>query len=267
MKPMLSKIMPEHTTPQVYLNNPAWTIEQKLDGERLLIEVQDREATGYNRNGEQVKIPDNIAANFDQKAFVGKWSFDGEILGSTYFAFDCMDAVGEITSDTRHHERFDFLSDLIDRWKPVNIALVPNAEGTDKAPFFHACESSSVEGVIFKMKIGKYRPGKRSIETLKCKFDTEADVIVTEINRGNTDRGVSIGLYQDGVRIDAGGCKIPDEMIGAIKIGDVIQVKYLYASADNKLVQPRWVKPRPDKYALDCSTDQLKYTCKEPVRP
>lgn len=265
MRPMLAQLMPEHTTASVYLNNPAWTLEQKLDGQRLLIEVEDREAKGYNRKGDPVKIPDNIAANFDQKAFAGKWVFDGEILGTTYFVFDCIEAVDLITPDSPHRERFDFLKDLVERWNPTNIALIPHAEGPAKAGFFAACQVNQVEGVVFKMKIGKYRPGKRTIENLKCKFTTTADVIVTELNRDGSKQGVSTAIIHNGNKVDAGGCKIPKDAIGLVKENDVIEVKYLYASNDHKLVQPIWVCLRTDKHPAECTTDQLKYTNKEAV--
>lgn len=271
MKPMLAQLMPEHTEAKIYLNNPAWVVEQKLDGERLIIEVNNREANGFNRKGEYTKVPDNIAANFDRKAFDGTWMFDGELLGGKYFIFDCIAAADPKTTFTiypelKHQARFDFLKTMMDRWTPTNIELIPHAEGTLKQPFYDACFNNHAEGVVFKLNLGHYRPGKRTIEMLKCKFTTTAEVVVTELHRDGSELGVSTGIYHGTQMVDAGGCKIPKEALEFLKEDDVIEVRYLYASPDHKLVQPIWLRPRFDKSPVECDTSQLKYTNRKPIQ-
>ena len=265
MKPMLSLPMAEDVDPLMYINNPAWMEQQKLDGERLLGEVNDREVTGYNRRGDLMRVPENIAADFDKKAFTGKWVFDGEILGPTYFVFDCVQAQNAITPETPYSDRFQFLTHLMERWNPVNVRLVPHATKTNKKAFFDTCLNNNVEGVIFKLGAGRYRPGKRTMESLKCKFTTTAEVFITDLNRTGS-LGVSTAIIHNGKQVDAGGCKLPAEAFDFVKVGDVIEVRYLYASQDHKLVQPIWIRPRFDKNAEECTTDQLKYTSKEPVQ-
>jgi ATP-dependent DNA ligase len=49
MKPMLAKRLPEDSSPTVFINNPAWIIQQKLDGDRLYGEVEAREVKGWSR--------------------------------------------------------------------------------------------------------------------------------------------------------------------------------------------------------------------------
>lgn len=267
MRPMLAK--PAENPAVTYLNNPSYVIEQKLDGERLLIEVNDQETLGFNRNGLPTEVPTSIAANFDKRAFSGKWVFDGEMLGDQYFVFDCVQAKTEIEPETQHQHRFGFLRQLMDVWNPVNIHLVPYADNRniDKKAFFKTCEKNA-EGVVFKLNIGHYRPGKRTMENLKWKFTDTVDVIVTGLNADGHAQSINIGLWHGDTYkqyVSAGGCKIPEEAVGKLSVGEVIEVKYLYATPDHKLVQPTWHKRRLDKNAAECNTDQLKYTSKAPV--
>jgi bifunctional non-homologous end joining protein LigD len=271
---MLAQKIPDALPPDFFLDHSEWTVEQKLDGERLLIEVKDREPQGINRDGKKTTIPTSIAANFDSKAFDGHWVFDGEILGETYYVFDVVEAsaINEDGTETPfihrklpHQERFIFLRDVVKRWKPTNINLVPNADGEGKRTFYYACLDANTEGVVFKSKKGAYEPGKRSGNTLKCKFVDTAEVVVTELNREGKELAVGTGVFHDGKMVDAGGCKIPEEMVGKIKEGDVIEVRYLYATPSHKLYQPSWVKPRPDKKVTDCHTTQFKYASKKAI--
>lgn len=263
---MLCKKIPDSIDVEIFITNTYWAVQQKMDGIRLLIEVKDREPIGYNRNGNRVKIPDNIAANFDQAAFTSKWVFDGELVGDTYYIFDCLQAGEGLNFKTPQLERFSFLKSLMLKWKPKNIELVPYAlNENSKREFFRKALEENKEGVIFKYVKGPYKPGSRSKDTLKFKFIETADVVVTELNRENKKQSIGIGLYNsEGNLVEVSGCKIPEEAIDNISVGDVIEVKYLYATKDDRLYQPVWVKIRTDKSAVECTTKQLKYTDKSP---
>jgi ATP-dependent DNA ligase len=175
-----------------------------------------------------------------------------------------MEAAG-ITYQTPHGQRFDFLIELFSKWKPENIKLVPYAKGKDKENFFKACQQHKAEGVIFKLDRGLYRPDERTYEALKYKFTTSADVFITALNKDGTDLGVELGVYDKGCLTSAGGVKAPKEVIEFLNIGDVIEVNYLYAEKSHKLYQPTWQRLRWDKKQDECTTDQFKYTNKEPV--
>src|SRR5690606_23534732 len=106
--------------------------QQKLDGDRVYGEVEAREIKGWSRSGEPYRLPDNVSFEFDRKPFDGKWAFDGELLGDTYFVFDVFMETSGITHNTCHADRFDFLIELFERWKPTYVQLVPYAKGKKK---------------------------------------------------------------------------------------------------------------------------------------
>lgn len=267
MKPMLSQVLPTHRTPQSLIDDPDWIIQQKLDGERLLVEIKDRECVGFNRQGIATHVPTHIAAEFDNKGFSTPWTFDGEIVGDKYYLFDCLKAAEQVNTRTPAGRRFDLLKGLFKYWHPTNVAIIPYAEGKfDKVEFFDKCFVNHAEGVVFKHTQGTYTPGARTMASYKHKFVETADVVVSELNREGHEQGISIQLFDSsGEPVHVGGCKIPAEAVGRLQIGDVIEVKYLYASENDKLVQPTWVRPRFDKTANECKTSQLKHTSKEVI--
>lgn len=267
MKPMLAHTL--RLDPDFYINDERWHAEQKLDGKRLIVEVKDREPTAYNRQGNVISIPTQLAADFDRKAFEGRrWIFDGELVGDTYFLFDCVRAGDELNESSPSEQRFGFLRQLLPRWKPVNIELTPHAETVeDKQRLYDLCKENFAEGLIFKHKRGNYLSGIRTLMMLKHKFVETCDVVVTELNHGGKERSIGIGLYAYEELIEVAGCKIPDELIGKIKPGDVIEVNYLYATEKtNRLYQPVFYRTREDKSPFECNIQQLKYGNKNVIQ-
>jgi hypothetical protein len=67
-------------------------------------------------------------------------------------------------------------------------------------------------------------------------------------------RIVSIGTVSTGGK---------DKALGQIMPGDVVEVEYLWASADEKLTQPRIIRKRPDKTANEATdVSQLRFVDK-----
>lgn len=254
MKPMLSMLPPKGVNPDVYLDNGKYLVQQKLDGERLLVQIGGGKAVGFNRKGAQVPSSD-IPAFFHTKTDSGV-IFDGEIVGETYYVFDIFMDMGLPFS-----QRAKVLS-IWDSGDPhVRVVATPKPDQT-QAEFVDEIRDHGGEGVILKLKTGLYRPGKRTLESIKYKFVQTCDVIVTELNRDGSELGVSTATIHDGALVDAGGCKVPPEALPLLKVGSVIEVRYLYAMPSHRLYQPVWVKLRTDKDYSECTTDQLKYTNK-----
>lgn len=249
------------------IKDDAWVIEQKLDGKRLIVEVEAQEARAYNRHGEPASLPLPVAAAFDHPGFSERWVFDGELVGDTYYVFDvlAMPNRGEATwARATFGTRRMLLESLFGKFTPPTVVLVPQATTTqEKADLLGALEEHNKEGAIFKRLHAPHQPGKRSYDFLKHKFTQTADVVVTETRAGGKPQAVRTALYHDGMQVDAGGCKIPEEMIDRLSVGDVIECRYLYGTSDHKLYQPAWVGLRDDKRPEECTTDQLKHTSRE----
>jgi ATP-dependent DNA ligase len=115
---------------------------------------------------------------------------------------------------------------------------------------------------MIKSVSGGYHPGERTTDSLKAKFTETADCIVLEPRREGK-LSTSVGLFHDGELIDIGSVKMRDEDLDKIKPGDVIEVRYLYATLDYRLYQPVWHGFRDDKSPDECTTEQLKFVNKE----
>ena len=267
--PMLAQ--PTHELPEHLFDDRDWVMEQKLDGKRLVVKVNNREAEAYNRNGDPTSLPVNIAAFFDHQGFTGEWVFDGELVNNIYRVFD-LSAVPDRVSDKWYRAPLDtrrtFLSNLLAKLygagatNPGSVVGTPSAV-RDKRQYFDFLRDNNVEGVIFKRRESLYAPGVRSHDWLKFKFTTTADVVVTETKTDGKRQAIRIGIHHNGTLVDAGGCKVPEEFVDRINVGDVVEIRYLYATDEHKLYQPVWVALRDDKPALGCTTNQLKYTNKE----
>ena len=62
--------------PETLIASPVWAAEEKLDGDRRLIEKRGNAVIGYTRNGNEVALPDAVIAlaMLSQHA----WAIDGE---------------------------------------------------------------------------------------------------------------------------------------------------------------------------------------------
>ena len=127
-----------------------------------------------------------------------------------------------------------------------------------------------------------YEEGKRVKHSVKVKFVKTADVIVTKVTRDRNEAGREVGSFYFGAYRechdttyhnpgatescptcmgtgwefkDLGSCSA----IGKpeTKVGDVIEVAYLYRPDNGALVQPRMMRVRDDKDPIDCTFDQF----------
>lgn len=254
-----------------FILNSDWVFEQKIDGKRALIEVKDRVPTAYNRKGQETNLPHTIIDAFDNKGFNGYWMFDGEILDHEFWVFDviaCPGANYGVTDlrDLAFSQRRQFLEQLFETWTSKNVKLV-RQEFVDvrKSMLLKRIHDEGGEGIVIKNLTGRYQSGKRSDAWLKLKFTATHEVVVTELNPEGKEFAVRVGHIHDGVMIDAGGLKIPERLIEGIRVGDVLEARYLYATEDKKLYQPIFIRKRTDKHPEDCTTEGLQYTNRKVV--
>jgi ATP-dependent DNA ligase len=242
-----------------------WSLEEKFDGERLVVKVYRHHldgstvVRGYNRKGAEVRLPTFLKRGFSKfkpqprSPFI----FDGEYLDHEYVIFDIIKAPGLPSNSILSVRQALLLA--IDERLGDGIYVSPVAVTQDeKVQLMEDVVNGHGEGVVAKHLDATYTAGKTTY-WLKFKFTKTADVFVTEVNRKGKELAVSIGLLDtDGTVIDAGGLKIPNDMIGAFKLDDVVEVKYLYSTDNNKLYQPIFIRRRTDKTKSECSVTQLK---------
>lgn len=248
-----------------------WYFEQKLDGVRLVIVVDDGNVEGWNRRGNQVSLDPTIVNVLS--ALTGHFVFDGEWIDNTFWCFDLpesgMGGKGQISiTDTYEARRgvLDAIGRVIEEQTKQVFRVLPSARTPEaKRELVAETRANNSEGVMVKNRTGPYWPGKRSRHVLKAKYVETADVIVTEVGRQGK-RSVAIALFEtegSTTLVDVGACTITDRILGIVKVGDVIECKYLYATADHKLYQPSFLKIRDDRLPSSCTLDQLKYGNKQ----
>jgi ATP-dependent DNA ligase len=248
-----------------------YVIEQKLDGHRVILRIQDGlSPLALTRNGNPYTkgLPDALFQGFPP----GRWALDGEWIAphsggdGIYWVFDLLDANGMINYGTTLDDRRAVLEAFFDLGlnNPI-IRLVPQAKSTEeKRVLVDRCRAMGAEGVMTKVKTGTYQPGARSREIFKAKFVETADVVVMALRDDGKD-SVRLGAYDaNGLNlIDVGRASlIGKEKSGAFAVGDVLEVRYLYMGAGERLFQPTIMKRRTDKRAEECSVQQFKHVSK-----
>ena len=283
---------------QSYIDDPAWALEQKVDGMRCLTVLKNDSVEFFTRGGRPLK------------SSAAKQHFE-----AVRHAFDCVqesiDAHGgdnfeivldaELMTDTGtlvlldmpYFRVFDFLITPVHTfsWRRLNLAVVFGSLSTDnvklvqhaatygdKLDLYRRVLHAGGEGLMAKRLDSPYLEGERVSHSFKLKFTETADVIITGKNSGeskHSKRGgdkinYEFGVYAPDPDADEGFPWTVQHVgncsgIGKAdaEVGDVIEVEYLYVGAGGRLVQPRMIGLRPDKAPRECTSAQLKHYSKE----
>jgi ATP-dependent DNA ligase len=265
MKPMLARPVDLRQVDS-YLTDNDWVAQQKLDGDRILILVQDGRVQALNREGgpRRNRVPQKVLDQF--QTFVslpGTWCFDGELMagGGAFWIFDLPTAADKV----RTTDPFEFRHAVLERFMaggswPTDpcVRLLPVAHTTEaKQALFAELQERGGEGLILRHREGPYRAGKRSDMMLKAKFTFTVDAVVHEV-RPDGRNNCTYRLFDNGLWVPAGSCSL--EARPDVRPGDVIEIRALYASPDGLLYQPVMVRVRDDKSPTACTVDQLRYT-------
>jgi len=250
-----------------YADDDKYFFEQKLDGVRLVIVVDNGNVIGWNRSGNQITLGPILIEALER--LNGRWVFDGEWIGETMWCFDVPELNGagkNISTDNPYHQRREVLeaiAPILESQTQNAFRLLPTYRTSDeKKKLVAMCKSNNAEGIMVKQKDARYWKGKRSPDCLKAKFVETVDCIVTKVGREGK-RSVAIALFDGAKLIDVGACTVTDKILATVKVGDVIEVKYLYATAERKVYQPSFLKIRDDRTPESCMIEQLKFGNKE----
>lgn len=233
-----------------YLRSDKWAMQQKMDGKRMLVQIESGKASALSRNGKKLSVPPTLALTLAR--INGNWVFDGELVEDQFWVFDVLRSpLGEM-GHLSWNERFEFLSKVLSR-VPEPIFLLPAIlDPNEKQLFLDQLKSTGREGVVFKHREMPYLSG-RAKAFVKYKFTHTVDCIVIGLNADGKDNYV-LGLYHNGEIIQVGKVIKTHQKID---IGDILEVKCLYATSGLKLFQPTSPKLRVDKSASECTTEQL----------
>jgi bifunctional non-homologous end joining protein LigD len=240
-----------------YLTNPDWAMQEKFDGKRLLLLKEGTAVQGINRKGLYCSIPETIVVA--ALKVHGDFLIDGECIGDLYYAFDMLSRIGK---DLRSFEYRDRLLSLINDVGPAKYEHLTSvrsfASENEKRSYISFARREKREGIVFKRLDAPYTPGRPNSggTQLKCKFYATASFVVLAVNK---QRSVLLGLNKDGVQVPAGNVTVPPNQ-AIPKVGEVVEVRYLYAlQQSGSVYQPTLLGRRGDVDPNECTVSQLKY--------
>ena len=215
IEPMLSDIAEK---PPV---GDAYVYEVKWDGIRALISLEDGQIKIKTRNQNDVtkQFPELVAADKAFRATCGL--FDAEIVcldneGKPQFKkvihrlmsngdnniqklaksspvycyiFDCLYLDGRSLINEPLLKRREWLKDAVRTEGAYRISEIVE----DGESLFEAAKELSLEGIMAKVKDGKYLPGKRSDLWQKIKVRNTRECVIIGYNEGKGNRGLTFG--------------------------------------------------------------------------
>lgn len=247
-----------------HLSSDEWRCEQKVDGVRLLVHVHQGKVVGINRKGVITLMPPEVANAFVW--FDGEWVFDGELVKNTYWVFDMPRALDLVTPSVPYGDRRSLLEQVWDGFEmPACVSLLPSLQDSvSKIKATSALREAGGEGVMLKRTAAPYSPGRRTKDVLKYKFVKDVDCIVMQLGlEGKQNFSVGLVDEETGEIIEVATVSALTGDGPRVEIGNVVTVRYLYASDDRRLVQPTLPRLRDDKSPGECVMGQLKFTTKE----
>lgn len=243
------------------LRDDAWAMQEKLDGRRLLLVKRDGLVSGVNRKGLTIGLPESIVRAAGQVP--GDFVLDGEAITHLFHTFDILSLGGEDLQALGCRARLTALLNLLASAMQRHILYVPTFFDTkSKQRILAELRASKREGVVFKRLDAPYTPGRPNSggTQLKHKFYATCSAVVAGVNR---QRSVELRLLGGDGWWPAGNVTIPANH-RVPRVGDVVEVRYLYAFAGSgALFQPVYLGLRTDVAQHDCGVSQLQYKAGE----
>lgn len=232
-----------------------YAMQQKMNGERLLVKKSGDEITGGNKKGLQRPINQEL---YNSLKSYDDMLIDGEIIGDILYVFDILSLNAKNLKNKTFYERYTILSHL--KENPYLKIVKTFFDSTSKKLEFDRLLAAGEEGVVFKDVSSKYKSGRSSPKgatQMKYKFYATCSCVVTSVSENK--RSVSLGLLDESNTIvDMGKVTIPANH-NIPKSNDIVEVRYLYAYPNGSLFQTTYLGLRNDVDKEECLTTQLKY--------
>jgi len=259
LSPQLLNEIPEKDVEQ-YIKDPNWGGQEKFDGKRMMLDFFLGPTTKFQAiNRKSLECPCDPSYEPEVRVLADLNGFsqlvlDGESVGPTYYTFDLM--VKNMACGDRH----DALKEIMSKYKNKTIRFVKMARTEqEKRELYERLQKQGREGIVFKRLDSPYKPGRPNTggDHLKFKFYATASCIVAKINK---KRSIGLELVDgnNGAIIDVGNCTIGGNK-PIPKVGEIVEIKYLYYFKGGSLYQPSYLGVRDDIDASDCLLSQLKY--------
>jgi bifunctional non-homologous end joining protein LigD len=208
----------EETDALRLLNDPAFVMQQKFNGRRMLIRKQDADIHGINKKGLLIGLPETVLRDIQQ--LPGNFILDGECIGDMFHAFDLLVLNREDLRPKPYRARLTALMNLLASAQHRFIKYAITAFSMpEKTALYQQLQREQQEGVVFKRLNAPYTPDRPSSggPQLKYKFYSTVSCVVAKIN---AKRSVEVRLLGPEGWMACGNVTIPANH----KIPEVLQV-------------------------------------------
>lgn len=232
----------------LYINTPTWLMQQKRDGERRLLVIENNITQGVNRTGYFVPIPQTIAIDIAKANLAGRTIIDGEQVGDIFYGFDLLEVNGLDLTHAPYSERLLRLNNVLDAIgfvKPVTYS-----DRASKLAFMEELKLSLAEGVVYKLSYAPYNEGRPNSggNAMKDKFIESATILTGQLKVGK--RSVEMFVLNGDVPVSVGYVTIPPNA-QVPEPNVLLEVQYLYYYENGSLAQPVYLRPRTDIFSAD----------------
>lgn len=260
---------------EALLTSPNHVAEQKMDGARLLVDLDELDFGGegfYQRSGKPVnfsaakwKLPE-VAGEIRHNSLEDRgsgWVLDGELIidSGEFHVWDCFNpSYPDMVYSERRSMLFElFTEDAFGQMSNVKLVWSYLVESEKRALLERVTEQGA-EGIVFKSLDGLYLPGERVTHSYRHKLVKTCDVVV--ISTSASPLSAELGVVEGGELIPVGRTSLIGK--GLVQAGDVIELNYLYWTGTS-VYQPRMMRKRLDKLPHECTLDQFTEYTREVV--
>ena len=256
--PQLLNPVPEQEV-NFYLKNDSWLLQEKYDGHRRLIHSRADKAFGVNRKGIEVALPQELADIVAKAA--SQILLDGELMGSQFVAFDLLELNGQDLRSLSADSRLQKLEALRPKLEvSPNFKVIKTARtNAEKVAEFKRVRENALEGVVFKLDSSPYISGRPASggDQIKHKFYETASFVIQSVSKVKSSVSLSL-INPHGNIVLMGNVTVHVNQAMPV-VGEVWEVRYLYAYPAGALCQPNLLNKRDDINAAECTLSQLKY--------
>lgn len=230
-------LLSETSDASAFLSDDSFCAQEKLNGERMLVEKAGESVWAFNRQGDAKALPETVEA----VALTSGADFilDGEWIAGEFVAFDVLSINGADVTALPQASRFAALAEV------SPFRLVRQALGEDKADLLESVRAEKGEGLVFKLRDAAYLDG-RTDAGVKFKFWKSASFIATDLDIAKGT--VGLGSF--------GRCAFPFAGVWP-KVGEIVEVRYLLITKAGKLSQPAFLGVRRDLTAVDVAAQVI----------
>jgi bifunctional non-homologous end joining protein LigD len=239
-----------------FLADPGWALQEKLDGRRLLLRSVASQIEGVNKLGLVIGVACPIIE--EARTLGADFVLDGEVIGDRLHVFDLLSRDGSDLRPLPWAARYQALTAMLGTRRNGHVQVVDCwTDPAEKADRLAELRAARAEGVVFKSVAAPYVPGRPNSggAQLKWKFVATLSAQVMAVNR---QRSVAVSLRDGDEWRTVGNVTVPPNREVPAP-GDVVEVRYLYATSGGVLYQPVYLGTRDDVEAAECIWGQLKF--------